>query len=97
MAEDEIERLLREINATSGTPAAQPPATTPEKTVATTETGRAGGGLAFASIAAVTLGGATIVGALLTPFTDNFWTAVGAAGGAFVTGLVSGPPRWFSS
>jgi hypothetical protein len=97
MAEDEIERLLREIDATSGakpppTPAAKPPAE-----VARTDEGKSGGRVAFAAVAAVGLGGATFVVSLLTPFTDNFWTAVGAAGGAFVTGLVTGPPRWFSS
>jgi hypothetical protein len=97
MAEDEIERLLREINTTSGQPAAQPPAARSKGEVTSPDAAQSGGRLAFAGIAAVALGGATFFFALLTPFTDNFWTAAGAAGGAFVTGLVAGPPRWFSS
>jgi hypothetical protein len=97
MAEDEIERLLREINATTGSTPAQPPATKPSAEVAKPDERASGGRLAFAVIAGVGLGGLTFVFSLLTPFTDNFWTAAGAAGGAFVTGLVAGPPRWFSS
>lgn len=97
MAEDEIERLLREVNSTTGQSAASTPAVPTPAGVAKADTSGGGGRLAFAGVAAVALGGATFVGSLLTPFTDNFWTAVGAAGGAFVTGLVAGPPRWFSS
>jgi hypothetical protein len=97
MAEDEIERLLREVNATTGQSGAGTPAARPSANVAPTAPEAKGSGrLAFAGIAAVALGGATFVGSLITPWTDNFWTAVGAAGGAFVTGLVAGPPRWFS-
>jgi hypothetical protein len=99
MADDEIERLLREVSATTGSSAgANVPATQPSSTPARVEgTSTGGGRLAFAGIAAVGMGGAVFVFALLTPFTDNFWTATGAAMGAFFTGLVAGPPRWFSS
>jgi hypothetical protein len=97
MAEDEIERLLREIDSTSAAKPSAAPVAKPAAEVARTDDGKPGGRVAFAAIAAVGLGGATFVFSLLTPFTDNFWTAVGAAGGAFVTGLVAGPPRWFSS
>jgi hypothetical protein len=93
MADDEIERLLREIDATGG---AQPPAKRPDAAPAPAPQVDSGGGrLVFAGSSAVVMGGATFVGALLTPFTDNFWMAAGAAVGAFVTGLVAGPPRWF--
>ena len=93
MADDEIERLLREIDATGGS---RPPATRPDAQPAKAAQPRESGGrLVFAGVAAVGLGGSAFLFALITPFTDNFWTAAGAAGGAFVTGLVAGPPRWF--
>lgn len=68
--------------------------------------GSPGGRLAFAIAAAVAVGflGA-FVGMFLGPFLGwlpflefSFWgTGFGAAFGAFVTALVAGPPRWFSS
>ncbi len=99
MADDDIERLLREVSATTGAAAgANTPAARPTSTPVPQEGSSSGGGrLAFAAVAAVGMGGATFVFALFTPFTDNFWTASGAAVGAFVTAVVAGPPRWFHS
>lgn len=97
MADDDIERLLREVSATTsgtGTPAS--PAKRSGSEVEK-QSGTAGGRVAFAAVA----GGVTGVGAFLfgifTPWTDALDMGVAAAAAAFVTGLVSGPPRWFSS
>ncbi len=97
MAEDDIERLLREVSSTTSGPAK--PATPAERTRGDVEqSGRsAGGRFAFAAVA----GGVTGVGAFLfavfTPWTDALDMGFAAAAAAFVTDLVSGPPRWFSS
>lgn len=95
MAEDEIERLLREIDATKGgTPAPTP---TPKDEVARTDDAKPGGRVAFSvGAAAVTGVGAWLFG-VFTPWTDALDMGFAAAAAAFVTGLVAGPPRWFSS
>ena len=105
MADDtssDIERLLREINATTGGTggsSAQPPAPRQSKASppATTSGGGAGGRLAFAVGSGAVLGVAGWFGGLLMPFIGSFSTGVGAAFGAFVAALIAGPPRWFSS
>ena len=99
MAEDEIERLLREIDSTSGAkPSSAPsPAVKPTAEVARTDDGKSGGRVAFAvGAAAVTGVGAWVFG-VFTPWTDALDMGFAAAVAAFVTGLVAGPPRWFSS
>jgi hypothetical protein len=97
MAEDEIERLLREIDATSGTKPASAPAVKPTAEVARTDDGKPGGRVAFAvGAAAVTGVGAWVFG-VFTPWTDALDMGFAAAAAAFLTGLVAGPPRWFSS
>jgi hypothetical protein len=96
MAEDEIERLLREVQQQSGSsqPAKASPGAVPAKSG-----DRDGGGVsrvAFAGGSAVVLGfGGWLLG-VLTPFTTATELGLGAAVGAFVTGLVAGPPRWMS-
>lgn len=101
MAEDEIERLLRELDATSGAkPASTPgstPATKPAAEVARTDDGKPGGRVAFAVGAAAVTGVGAWVFAVFTPWTDALDMGFAAAGAAFITGLVAGPPRWFSS
>jgi ferric-dicitrate binding protein FerR (iron transport regulator) len=102
MAEDpntDIERLLREIDATTGGSSKQPQAQSRAKASppATTSAGGAGGRLAFAVGSGVVLGAAGWFGGLLMPFIGSFSTGVGAAFGAFVAALIAGPPRWFSS
>ncbi len=97
MAEDEIERLLREIDATSAKPAAQPPTKKASAEVVTPAESTSGGRLAFAGIAAVGLGIGAFLFGIFTPWTDALDMGVAAAGAAFVTALVAGPPRWFSS
>ena len=97
MAEDEIERLLREIDATSGAKPPSAPAAKPAAEVARTDEGKPGGRVAFAvGAAAVTGVGAWVFG-VFTPWTDAIDMGFAAAVAAFVTGLVAGPPRWFSS
>ena len=95
MAEDEIERLLREVQQQTGaTPPAKAPASNPPAT-----TDGAGGGVGrvtFAGGSAVVLGAGAWLFGVLTPFTTATELGVGAAIGAFVTGLVAGPPRWMS-
>lgn len=97
MAEDEIERLLREVEQqTGGTSPAKP---TPAAPPAAKKDDDAGGGLgrvAFAGGSAVVLGVVGWVVGILTPFTTATSLGFGAALGAFVTGLVAGPPRWLS-
>lgn len=98
MAEDDIERLLREVNATSG---AQPsgasvPATKPAADVAPSG-GSAGGRVAFAVVAAGVTGAGAFLFAVFTPWTDALDMGFAAGIAGFLTGLVAGPPRWFSS
>jgi len=95
MAEDEIERLLREVQQQTG-------ATPPAKAAASAPPAKAdveGGGVgrvAFAGGSAVVLGVGAWVFGVLTPFTTATELGIGAAIGAFLTGLVAGPPRWMS-
>lgn len=99
--DDEIARLLREVDAVTGTGAAQPaPARRdqPGKEVATTDAGAGMGArtkwVAIAAAGSGLLGfvGGTVLAFL--PFVDGFSTAIGAAAGAALTAAVGGPPRW---
>lgn len=100
MADDDIERLLREVNAMNTPPsggsrtperAAQPPAKKDDSS------GGAGGRLAFAVGSGAVLGAAGWFGGLIMPFVGSFSAGVGATFGAFAAALIAGPPRWFSS
>lgn len=93
MADDDLERLLREIERNTGAPV-QP---APSRSVESTKAASPGGRLAFAGIAAVTLGGATWFLGLLMPFVGATSAGIGGAVAAGVTALIAGPPRWFSS
>lgn len=95
MADDEIERLLREVEkTTSGTPQARPDQ---PREVAPAEKDKPGGRVAFAGISAVVMGAGAWLFGIFTPWTDALDMGVAAAGAAFLTGLVAGPPKWFSS
>lgn len=59
--------------------------------------GQRSGRIAFAVVAAVGVGVTGWVVGLLLPFLGGVSMGFGAALGAFVTALVAGPPRWFSS
>jgi hypothetical protein len=95
---DDIERLLREVGQTTGS-APKPPASTPSATRRDVDKPKRspGGRLAFALIMAVVLGGASWGLGVLLPFTGAIAMGLGGAFSAFLTGLVAGPPRWFSS
>jgi len=97
---DDIEKLLAEVNKTTpssgGSPKAQPPARKDKAEVESS--GGAGGRLAFAVVSAVVFGVIGFVVGIFVPFfLGGFDTGVGASIGAFLTALVAGPPRWFSS
>ena len=98
MADDEIERLLREVaGTTGGQPAAGKQPAEAKPTSGLTTTGKMGGRVAFAGASAIALG---VIGwgtGLVLPFVGAGSAGFGAAVGAFVTALVAGPPRWFSS
>jgi len=94
MADDEIERLLREV---AGTTAGKPARQDQPKEVDRGSTGGTGGRLAFAGISAAAMGVLGWGVGLILPFVGAGSAGVGAACGAFVTALVAGPPRWFSS
>jgi hypothetical protein len=97
MADDDIERLLREIDATSSPRPSASPAKAAGAEVAKTDDGKPGGRVAFAVGAGVVTGlGAWLFG-VFTPWTDALDMGFAAAVAAFLTGLVAGPPKWFSS
>jgi len=102
MADDDIERLLREVQATnspasSGRSPQPARSAQPAKNDDDSSGGGAGGRLAFAVGSGAVLGVAGWFGGLLMPFVGSFSAGVGATGAAFITALVAGPPRWFSS
>jgi hypothetical protein len=102
---DDIDKLLREIDAmNSGTvaPRAQgtpvPRADGSREPAPATSTGSRGGRLAWTGVSAVGAGLAGgVVGTVLAilPTVSTLSTAVGAALGGALVGFVSGPPRWF--
>ena len=99
---DDYEKLLAQIEAATGKPV-NPPVSRPQTAAPAPKkkdeaAGKgAGGRIAFGAIAGVTLGvGGWFVG-LLLPFFGAGAMGLGAAGAAFITALIAGPPRWFSS
>lgn len=96
MASDDIERLLREVNALNSGASPQPAASKEVAKSSAKSTG-AGGRVAFAVGSGLVLGAAGWFGGLLMPFVGSFSAGVGATFGAFAAALIAGPPRWFSS
>ncbi|MDO8309417.1 MAG: hypothetical protein Q7V58_13805 [Actinomycetota bacterium] len=101
MAEDEIERLLREVagnTGQSGSAGSGEVAKSPDRSPAKAGEGDKGGGrLAFAAISAAGFGAAAWFVGLMLPFTSAVSAGIGGAVAAFLTAMVAGPPRWFSS
>lgn len=100
MADDDIERLIREVQATtSGTSGVQPSGSaSPAKRSSEVESGGSGGGrFAFAVVAAGITGVGAFVFGVFTPWTDALDMGFAAGVAGFLTGIVAGPPRWFSS
>lgn len=94
-SDDEIEKLLKEISAQDSP---QPARVKREDSVtpAQRDDGTSGGRLAYAAVGAAVLGAGGAISGLLLPGISIISTGIGAAVGAFVIALVSGPPRWFS-
>lgn len=96
---DDIDKLLAEVSKTS--PSAPSGAVAPKAgaSPAKQDSRARGGRLVFALMtAAIFGGGAFLVGWLFTPFVlTGTSMGLGAALGSFLTGLIAGPPRWFSS
>ncbi len=97
MPDDDIEKLLKEINATSAAPSSPAQPSSPSQEVARGEKKSPGGRLAFGIVAAATIGFTGALMGLIMPFIGMWSTGIGAAAGAFITGIIAGPPRWFSS
>lgn len=91
MADDDIEKLLREIN--SVTPTGSPAERLPDHK----ESKSGGGRFPFAIASSVVVGGSGAVFGLLFPFFTIVETGLTAASAAFITALIAGPPKWFSS
>lgn len=97
MAEDEIEKLLREIAGTTGASSGEVDKGS-AKTPARQETPKARGGrFAFAAVAGGSLGVAAWLVGLILPFTSAVSAGIGGAFAAFIAAFIAGPPRWFSS
>lgn len=94
-SDDEIEKLLREISAQDSTAAAplqRKDSGSPAKKDDSTEGGR----FVYAAVGAAIMGAGGAISGLILPGISMISTGIGAAIGAFVIALVSGPPRWFS-
>jgi len=97
MADDDIERLLREVKATSSG-STNPPGEVQKRSSDIEESsGDAGGRLAFSMVAAGITGVGAFLFGVFTPWTDALDMGFAAAVAGFLTALVAGPPRWFSS
>ena len=105
MADDDIEKLLREIDAMNQgqRPAGTPVPAQPAGTSATASQGSDGGSgtsrgawAGAGAIGGLAVGG--FVGTVLTflPSVGTLPTAIGAAIGGAAVGFVSRPPAWFS-
>lgn len=98
--DDDIERLLREVEALeSGGSAAKPPAKAQSNEVAATDTDEGGRSRTSWALVAAAGGAAAgfIIGTLLgfLPLVDGLSTGLGAAVGAFLAALIGGPPGWY--
>ena len=97
MADDDIERLLREVASTTGSGTGSgEPAPRQESASPARRTGTVQGRIGFSLVASAVLGvGGWFVG-LILPFVGAGSMGFGAAFGAFVTAMVTGAPRWLS-
>lgn len=102
MADDDIQRLLNEVSAATGSSAAKSGSTGNSSPASSSGGGEvvrggAGGRIAFAVVAAVGMGVFTWVAGIVLPFVDAFSAGVGGVIAGFATAIVAGPPRWFSN
>jgi hypothetical protein len=107
MAEDDIERLLREVaestGSRSGSGSSAGPGSGSKDVARQAETsstasmlGLARSRVGFAVVAGAVIGFAGWVVGLVLPFLGAGSMGTGAAFGAFITVLVTGAPRWIS-
>lgn len=107
MADDEIERLLREVAESTGSSSgtsARTGATSGSSEVAKPDKassnasvlGLARGRVGFAVVAGAVIGFAGWAIGLFLPFLGAGSMGTGAAFGAFTTALITGAPRWIS-
>ncbi len=94
-SDDEIEKLLREISA-QDSPQPAPMQRGESSTPAQRDDSTSGGRVAYAAVGAAVMGAGGALSGLILPGISMISTGIGAAVGAFVIALVSGPPRWFS-
>lgn len=102
MADDDIDKLLREIDAMnkgqrpSGAPVPAQPAAAPAKGEAKASGASRGAWAGAGAAGGLVVGG--FFGTVLTflPYVSTVQTAIGAAVGGAAVGLVSQPPAWFS-
>jgi len=94
-SEDEIEKLLREI-AAQDSPQSAPVQRKDSSPPAQQRESSSGGRVAYALAGGVVMGVGGAASGLLLPGITMISTGVGAAVGAFLIALISGPPRWFS-
>ncbi|TAK70741.1 MAG: hypothetical protein EPO13_02435 [Actinomycetota bacterium] len=96
--DDDIERLLREVEAAnSGSPAAvgrEPARSRPKDAAQQADSPGGVGRFRFAVMAALVMAVPTGLLGLFLPFVGSFQLAIGGAIGAFATAAVAGPPRW---
>ena len=107
MAEDDIERLLREVaestGSRSGSGSSAAPSSGSKDVARQAETSSTASALrlarsrvGFAVVAGAAIGFAGWVVGLVLPFLGAGSMGTGAAFGAFTTVLVTGAPRWIS-
>ena len=107
MAEDDIERLLREVaestGSRSGSGSSAAPSSGSKDVARQAETSSTASALrlarsrvGFAVVAGAVIGFAGWVVGLVLPFLGAGSMGTGAAFGAFTTVLVTGAPRWIS-
>lgn len=98
---DDIDKLLREIDAMNAGKAGGVPAKPEEKAVEPAPPTESGGGGRLAWTGASAVGGLFVGGftgtvLMFLPYVGPASTALGAAIGAAAAAAVSGPPRWFN-
>ena len=94
-SEDEIDKLLREI-AAQDSPQSAPARRKDSDLPAPQRESSSGGRIAYAVAGGVIMGVGGVASGLLLPGLTMISTGAGAAVGAFLIALISGPPRWFS-
>ena len=103
MAEDDIERLLREVAESTGSGSSTGPSSGSKDVARQAETSSTASALrlarsrvGFAVVVGAVIGFAGWVVGLVLPFLGAGSMGTGAAFGAFITVLVTGAPRWIS-